>query len=85
MASRSIEFSNPNLHAGWRGGQPVYVVFSLTMAKSLFDNFERPVAICVAPPLSAVAETYEHAIAFFSDDEVISSVGKAVFDLNIAP
>jgi hypothetical protein len=85
MGFKTLEFTSPSVHAGWRGGQPVYVVFSLTMARSLFDNFERPVAICVAPPLSAVAETYEHAVAFFSDDEVVRSVGKAVFDLNIAP
>jgi hypothetical protein len=62
------------VHIGWLGGKPTYAVFSLSMAKLLFEEFQQPVAICVAPPVSAFADTYEQAIAFFSDDKETANI-----------
>jgi hypothetical protein len=72
--SRTLEVSSSNVHVGWSAGKPAYAVFSLSMARILFEEFQSPVAICVAPPVSAFADTYEQAIAFFSDDKVTTDV-----------
>lgn len=81
-ADRSMEFTNPKQHVGWEGGKiPVFAVFSLDMARRLFDEFRpgRVVAICVAIPKAARAENFEQALGFFSDDDVAAVDERMVF------
>ena len=79
-ASRQMEFTNPRMHAGWQGGHPVFVVFSLESAKSVFDEFDPGVIVlCIAVPYAARAETYEQAIHFYRDDKVAAIVDRHIF------
>ena len=81
-ASRSIEFSNPKQHVGWQKGRPVFVVFSLDMARDLFEEdyaSGRVTAICVAPPHSIIAQTLEQCVSFFSGGSARAFVEASIF------
>lgn len=78
-SKRVLEFSNPKQHVGWRNTKPVFVVFSMEMAKTLFEEFEQVVAICVAPPHSVVVDSYEQAVHFFADDKAARFTSDCVF------
>jgi hypothetical protein len=80
-ASRALEFTNPKMHVGWKGAKPVFTVYSLPMAEGLFKGAGSPgvIAICVAPPYSMIAENFEQAVHFFSDDNVSAFVNSAIF------
>lgn len=80
-ASRGLEFTNPKMHAGWRRGTPVFVVFSLNDAKALFEEFNQVIAICVAPPHAVMAKSYEQCVHFFSSEGPRAFVEASVYGI----
>ena len=64
MAIDLSTFSSP--HVGWRGGKPVWVAFSLSKAREIFEDSPQSVVICIVPPHAMMVESFESAVQFFS-------------------
>lgn len=77
--NKAFEFTNAVVHVGWLKSKPVYIAFSLEMAKTVFEEFRGPLVICVVPPHAVTADCLEKAVHFFEDDLVETAGRSFVF------
>jgi hypothetical protein len=57
-------------------------VFNIDRAKDVFELKKRGIAICVAPPFSAVAKELEQCISFFSSGGPRQFVEASIFAID---
>jgi hypothetical protein len=75
----SLEITNLKPHVGWRAGKPVWVAFSLRMAREIFEDSPSSVVICIVPPHAVMVESLESAVQFFSGDDVADRIANLIF------
>ena len=75
----SFEFTAPVVHVGGQFREASLRRFLAEHGQALFEEFARPVVICVVPPHAAMTENLEQAVMFFSGDDVSAIAESFVF------